>query len=138
MLFRKEHIDKILRGEKTQTRRLSRYQYKVGRTYRIQRSWYKWTDIKILITRRYRERLGDITPAEIRKEGYNSLEEFKQAWTDINGYWDPDKIVTVYEFKLLSPDAPHSREVQKVHSKFLFRPASKNTLSKVQEKKGDA
>ncbi|RLG49621.1 MAG: hypothetical protein DRO00_09770 [Thermoproteota archaeon] len=104
MLFRKEHIDKILRGEKTQTRRRSRYQYKVGRTYRIQRSWYNYTDIKILITRRYKQRLGDITQKEVRKEGYSSLEEFKQAWITINGYWDPDEIVTVYEFKLVDPN----------------------------------
>jgi len=103
MLFRREFIEKILRGEKTQTRRLSSRRYRVGRIYRIKRDWYHATGIEILITRRYRQRLGDISLEEIRKEGFSSLEEFKQAWIGINGSWNPDETVTVYEFKVLKP-----------------------------------
>ena len=101
MIFKRTLLQKILRGEKTQTRRRGSRLYKVGHVYKVQRSRYSRGDIKILITRRYRQRLGDITSEEIHKEGYSTLEEFKQAWIDINGYWNPEEIVTVYEFRLL-------------------------------------
>ena len=99
MLFREKHIKKILRGEKTMTRRIHKRPYRVGLKYRIQRSWYDWTDIQILITRRFRQRLGDISPEDIRKEGYQTLEEFREAWIEINGEWDPDLMVWAYEFE---------------------------------------
>ncbi len=36
-----------------------------------------------------------------KKEGHNSLEEFHRALIEINGNWDPEQIVTVYEFKVI-------------------------------------
>lgn len=102
ILFKKEHIEKILNGEKTQTRRTGKRQYRVGRRYRLQRSWFEWTDIKILITRRFRQKLGEISPEDVKKEGYNTLEEFRRAWIEINGNWNPEQVVNVYEFKLSS------------------------------------
>jgi hypothetical protein len=36
MLFKPEHIGKILNGKKTQTRRTGKLKYKVGRRYRVQ------------------------------------------------------------------------------------------------------
>jgi len=101
MIFKKYHIEKILRGKKTMTRRLHRRPYRVGHKYRIQRSWYNWTHIYIRITCRFRQRLGDISPKDIRKEGYRTLEEFKEAWVEINGSWDPDSLVWVYDFEKL-------------------------------------
>jgi hypothetical protein len=85
------------------TRRLHKRPYRVGHTYRIQRDWFHWTDIYIRITRRFREPLGDISPQDIRKEGYSTLEEFKEAWIEINGEWNPDMEVWAYEFELASP-----------------------------------
>ena len=99
MLFEKKHIAWIRQGRKTMTRRLHTGPYRVGRKYRIQRSWYDWTDIQILIIRRFSQRLGDISPEDISKEGYKTLEEFKEAWIEINGSWDPDALVWVYEFE---------------------------------------
>jgi len=100
LLFKRHHIKKILRGEKTQTRRVSQRKYKVGKVYGVRDNWFGQPKAHILITRRFRQRLGDITEEDIRKEGYNSLEEFKEAWITINGSWDPDQIVTVYEFEI--------------------------------------
>jgi hypothetical protein len=56
-----------------------------------------------LITRRFRQRLGDITHEEAKKEGYHSVEEFGKAWEQIygRGSWNPNKVVTVYEPKLM-------------------------------------
>lgn len=103
MLFKKYHIKLILEGKKTQTRRTGKRRYKVGRTYRIQRQWFKWTDIKILITRRFEQRLGDISPTDTKKEGYRNIWEFVKAWEEIHGpgSWNTDQIVTVYEFKVV-------------------------------------
>lgn len=100
MLFKKEHIKQILADEKTQTRRTGKRRYKVGHRYRLQHSWFEWTLIEILITRRFRQRLGDITPEQALKEGYSSVEGFRRVWREIHGSWDPELVVTVYEFKL--------------------------------------
>ena len=59
----------------------------------------------ILITRKFRQKLGDISQADAQAEGYKNLEEFKKAWTEIYGPWNPQKVVTVYEFKKI--DEPH-------------------------------
>jgi len=98
MLFREEHIRMILSGQKTMTRRVGRL-HNLGRT-RIQRSWYDWTDIEIEILKRYSQKLGEISPQDVRKEGYASLEKFKAAWIKIHGRWEPDLEVWVYEFEL--------------------------------------
>lgn len=107
MIFREEHIKKILKGEKTMTRRRHKYPRKVGKVYRIQRSRYDWTDIRILITRAFQQRLGDITPEDALKEGGYTIEEFRKVWEEINGSWDPEEIIWIYEFKLYQAKNPH-------------------------------
>jgi len=99
VLFKEEHIRKILLGKKTMTRRVGRL-HNLGRT-RIQRSWYDWTDIEIEILKRYPQKLGEISLGDVRKEGYSSLEEYKAAWIKIHGRWNPDLEVWVYEFRLV-------------------------------------
>ena len=37
---------------------------------------------------------------EVLKEGGYTLEEFKEVWGRINGSWEPDEVVGVYEFKI--------------------------------------
>ena len=111
LIFREEHIRLILKGVKTQTRRRHKRPRRVGKVYRVQRNWYEWTDIRILITRAYRQRLGDMTPEEARKEGGYTLEGFRRVWEEINGSWDPDEVVWVYEFKLYQPKNPQHLKV---------------------------
>jgi hypothetical protein len=103
MIFREEHIRLILKGKKTQTRRRHVRILKVGRVYRIQRSWYEWTDICILIIRSFQQRLGDITDEEAWREGGYTVEEFRKVWEEINGSWDPLEVVWVYEFRIYQP-----------------------------------
>jgi hypothetical protein len=55
------------------------------------------------------QRLGDITPEEARAEGGYSVEEFREAWRQIYGGWDPDEEVVVYEFKLLENEAEQTK-----------------------------
>ena len=63
--------------------------------------WVKKTGLKILITKVYTQRLGDMSEEEALKEGGYSLEEFKKLWERINGSWNPDEVVVAYEFRLM-------------------------------------
>ena len=95
--FKHPFIFKIISGEKTQTRRLSS-RYHIGEVLSVNGS-----EIWILITRKYQQRLGEISMQEIRKEGFNSPEEFQKAWKSIHGSWNPNMKVWAYEFKVISP-----------------------------------
>gem|GEM_PF-5390704 len=66
------------------------------------------TGHRLLITRVYRQRLGEITPEECLKEGGYAPEGFREVWRRINGSWDPDEVVVVYEFKLHDKAQPRS------------------------------
>jgi hypothetical protein len=101
MIFREEHMELILRGMKTVTRRRHKYPRKAGKVYRTKKDWYHYRDVWILITRVYRQRLVDVTEDDAQKEGGYTLEEFKKLWERINGGWDPDEVVWVYEFKVV-------------------------------------
>jgi len=105
MLFKKKHVEMILAGRKTQTRRLpgKSANYGIGRVYAIRDRWFSKAQGYIKITRKFRQKLGDITLSDVQKEGYNSLEEFRRAWEEIHGpeSWQPNLTVTVYEFKPL-------------------------------------
>jgi len=101
LIFKREHIKKILEGTKTQTRRRHKHLLKAGKVYDIRKDWYHSTGHKILITRVRRQRLGDITPEEAQAEGGYTVEEFKEVWRRINGVWDPDEEVVVYEFRVV-------------------------------------
>jgi len=101
-IFKKKHMDLVLAERKTQTRRIHKYEWKVGKKYHVRARWFDKGVAKILIVRKFRQRLGDISPRDIQKEGYTCLEDYKKAWIEINGQWDPDTIVIVYEFKLVS------------------------------------
>jgi len=100
---RKHRGTKVRR--KTQTRRLlgKSANYSVWRVYAIRDRWFSKPQGHILITRKFRQNLGDINCEDVKKEGYNSLQEFSRAWEEVNGHgsWDPQQIITAYEFKLL-------------------------------------
>ena len=58
----------------------------------------------MLITRKFKQRLSEISEVDVKKEGFETLEEFQACWTRIHGSWNPNLIVIVYEFKLVSPE----------------------------------
>ena len=101
-IFKRRHLRKILDGTKTQTRRIHKYTLQIGKTYAVRDRWFSKAQGHILITRKFRQRLGDISPEDLQKEGFSSLTEFKKEWKKIFGpdSWNPDQIVTCYEFKL--------------------------------------
>ena len=100
-LFKRRHIHKIREGRKTQTRRTHKHTWKLGKTYSIRASYFGKPEGHIKITKKFKQKLGEISPEDVKKEGFNSLEEFREAWIEINGNWNPEQIITAYEFKLL-------------------------------------
>ena len=104
VLFKQKHIDLILSGRKTQTRRIHKRPLKIGKTYGIRRTWFEKSIAKITILRAFRQRLGDISIEDIQKEGYNNIWEFRKEWEEIHGpgNWNPDQVVMAYEFRLLT------------------------------------
>jgi N4-acetylcytidine amidohydrolase len=97
-MFKKEFLPLILSGRKTQTRRTHKRQFKVGKVYSIQINRTTSTGHYLRITKRYSQRLGQITEDEAHQEGFNSLEEFRHKWINIYGSWEPEQVIVVYEF----------------------------------------
>jgi hypothetical protein len=64
------------------------------------------SEAKILILRRFGQRLGEISEEDARKEGFENRAEFMKAWTEIFGFWNPEQIIVAYEFRLLKADTP--------------------------------
>jgi hypothetical protein len=110
MLFKRFLVEKILVGEKTQTRRTTERKrgakiYDVGDRVGIQTS-YGSAIAHIIIKNRRRQMIGEITEEDARKEGFSGVREFKQAWLKLYGSWDPNQEVWVYDFVLDMQDLP--------------------------------
>jgi hypothetical protein len=101
-LFKRNLILMVLSGVKTQTRRIHQRGWVIGHTYKIKDTYYCKGLGTIKITRAFKQRLGDISEQDVQKEGFKDRAEFIQTWIKINkGAWNPDVIVTAYEFTLV-------------------------------------
>ena len=99
MIFKKVLLMKIIGGNKTQTRRLGRRTYKVGKAYGITCRRYQKSQAYIKIQRSWSQRLFNVTEKEAKAEGFINLTEFLEYWKKINGYLIPWQTVKAYEFK---------------------------------------
>lgn len=113
MIFRDESVRRILEQRKTQTRRAvpeadrngaRRCRYTVGGLYAIQPARNKPGVGKLEVTAVRRERLGDMPATDARREGFNRMGKFRDAWVDIHGNYDPDQPVDVITFRLVSEE----------------------------------
>lgn len=104
MLFKPYHIPLIREFEKVVTRRdwAENYSEPVqGSVHMASTEMFQAKedcDCFIQIGETYQEPLGDMTDRDAQMEGdYESLEEFRESWEEINGdgSWDPGKVVTV-------------------------------------------
>jgi N4-acetylcytidine amidohydrolase len=106
-LFKSHLAEKVRAGRKTQSRRISKVRYREGSVQPVQEN-YKPGKAKdhIKINRRYEQKLGDVTEEQAIAEGFNNLEEFKAEWCAITKKpWNPEQIVTAYEFELIKRDS---------------------------------
>jgi hypothetical protein len=126
MLFKPELVEKILAGEKTQTRRaanqgeaLSRhkdggvgvrrlndhYRWVAGHTYAVQPGRGKHGVARIEITAiRYCARASDISESDAHAEGFASADEFREVYARINGIDALDKPCWALTFMKVNPD----------------------------------
>jgi hypothetical protein len=104
-MFKKALLEKILAGEKTETRRSCKRKpgvqvYDVGQVVGIRGGYTKYSAY-IRITAKRREKLDDITEDGTKREGCTSVEDFKATWIRVAGKWTPGLLVWVYNFVLL-------------------------------------
>ncbi|MDX8046859.1 ASCH domain-containing protein [Gracilibacillus sp. S3-1-1] len=87
-----EDVEKVLKGEKTATRRNGRYA-DIGEIMELQ-------DKKFKIDNVYSQKLGELTDEDAIREGYESLEAYKEAILSIHPGmpWLPKMEVWVHEF----------------------------------------
>ena len=116
MIFREELAEKILRGEKTATRRRmsdnprspwyrERCAYEVGQVFTVNPGRGVPRVGEARVTAVYPQPLGHMTEADALKEGFRPTEtgtalyHFDAAWEEINGDYFPDEAVWVIEFE---------------------------------------
>ena len=112
-------LDKVICGEKSQTRRLvksgesldstgnrvtlrnNRTLYEIGKTYAVQPNRGKKAVARIRLTAVRREPVAVISEKDARAEGFTSSEEFLTTWRSIHGQSaDLQQEVWVLEFEL--------------------------------------
>ena len=84
-------------GRKTQTRRLHTHLRKVGSRQACKYDFLGKPFCFVVIKRCFQQRLGDVSDADIKKEGFTSKQEFIEYFGD---KYNPDLIVVVYEFEV--------------------------------------
>jgi len=100
LVFKRPLLFLILEGRKTQTRRLKGC-WEEGRIYAILDDYSEGPKAYIKITRKWKQRLIDMTEEDAKKEGFSSLAEFKAAWIKLYGAWQPETEIFAYEFQLI-------------------------------------
>lgn len=107
LLFKPEHVDMILAGQKTQTRRLGKKRWKVGGVH----ACYTRPPFakggaepfcRVRIVKVQAELLWSITAEDAQREGYESAGQFTDAFWAINRrLWDedPNPLVWVVTFE---------------------------------------
>ena len=104
MLFKSHLAAKIRSGQKRRTIRTGKVLYREGSVQPIQENYTQKAKDHIKIKRRFSQRLGDMTEQDARAEGMDSLEAFKKVWEKVSKKpWNPETIVTVYDFDYLPP-----------------------------------
>jgi len=104
LIVKREHLELIRHGTKTQTRRLHKHPLRAGERTILKKTFYEtWTpEIIIEIIDAYEQQLRDMTEHDARREGFKSLQEFKAMWPRYTRMaWRPNMVVMVYEFRLL-------------------------------------
>ncbi len=98
ILFKSEHVEPILSGRKTQTRRMGKRRWRIGAIHECRTALFGEPFAKVRILGVRQEQLGDISDADVRREGYDSVADYIQVFKRIYGRWNPEKLVWVVSF----------------------------------------
>jgi hypothetical protein len=112
VIFRPELAAKVMAGEKTVTRRLcsenprspwwrERCIYVEGKVFAVQPGRGKPSIGRARVVNCSREPLGVLTNTAARREGFASMDEFREAWKEINGRYDIWAEVWRIEFEVI-------------------------------------
>lgn len=112
MIFKPELAEKILREEKTATRRRmsdnprspwyrEKCGYRVGQVFAVQPGRSEAGIGKARVTAVYQQHLVSANVDDARREGFQSTLAFRQGFSWINRGFDPEEIVWVVEFELV-------------------------------------
>lgn len=95
LVTNKRDVEKVLSGTKSATRRNGRYA-DIGETTVL-------NDKKIMVDDVYQQTLGELTDEKIIREGYATVEEYKQSILSFHPGmpWLPEMTVWVHEFHLV-------------------------------------
>lgn len=112
ILFKPEHVELILSGRKTQTRRMGKKRWNVGAVHqartRMMDADSTFARLRIVAVRR--EMLGMMTEADARAEGYSDLGDYFGAFCRINHVGPASSIgglpVWVVEFAATPAETP--------------------------------
>lgn len=108
----------ILKGTKTATRRnWKKRMVRKGGVYKCKLQMLsKDYFAKIIVTKVYQQDLIDMSFEDIKKEGYETAEEFDEVFRKINkikGHLDTDIRVWVIEFKVVEDNTSHKTRKMK-------------------------
>lgn len=96
LVTNKRDVEKVLAGTKSATRRNGRYA-DIGEIMVLD-------DKKFMVAQVYQQTLGELTDEMIIREGYASVEEYKQSILSFHPGmpWLPEMTVWVHEFHLVT------------------------------------
>ncbi len=104
MIFGHAMADKVLAGQKSETRRRGRgdepCRYVAGRDCAVQRGRGMHSEGRIVVTRVRRETLGLIDDAGARREGFEDRAAFFRYWASLHGHVNLAERVWVISFRL--------------------------------------
>lgn len=102
ILFKKQFIDAILNGTKTETRRKGKKRWNVGAIHQCQLSYFdKNPFAKVEILSVDENYLGNMGNDCAIAEGFKSIVEFHEWWINQYDKFDPTELIWVVKFKLV-------------------------------------
>ena len=115
LLFKEWHIEPILKGTKTETRRQwKKCRVKVGSIHKCKTEIFTkkyFARVKILKT--FQQKLRCMVMEDYSHEGGYTKEEFIDGWRAINGIYDKEETVWVVKFERIK-DASENNKGKKI------------------------
>lgn len=110
MIFRPELVEKILAGEKTETRRPVKdgkpCRYRAPRSYAVRPGRAEKAVGRVRVRSVRKEELGEIRAEGARREGFESVDDFLAYWRKLYGHVYLTQEVWVIRFSLPPEETP--------------------------------